>query len=106
MLSMPFVPFNPTTNKKNTNVTEKENLVPDIKKRKKCKIGNTQKRKLDQSKKTKRVKFNLASNSINKYYCPDLQPSWLNKIESAEPMTGEFKVKKVPSISLKELFDN
>jgi hypothetical protein len=92
---MPFVPFNPIINK-----------TSDIKKRKKYKPGTTQKRKLNQRKKTKRVKFNLASNSINKYYCPDLQPSWLNKIESAEPMTGDFKVKKVPSITLKELFDN
>jgi hypothetical protein len=104
---MPFVPFNPTLNKKNTNVTETENSTLNINKcKKQRKNGITQKRKLNQPKKTKRVKFNLASNSINKYYCPDLQPSWLNKIESAEPMTGDFIVKKVPSITLKELFDD
>lgn len=69
----------------------------------KRKLPKTQRRKLNNRKKTKRVSFNLSGNSIRKYYCPELQPSWINKIEQAEPI-AEFKVKKVPSMTLKELF--
>lgn len=102
---MPYVPFNPTQIPKvksgrNFKVKFDTDTRTKIIKKKPPK---TQRRKLNNRKKTQRVKFNLSGNSIKKYYCPELQPTWINKIEQAEPMT-DFKIKKVPSITLKELF--
>ena len=68
--------------------------------------GATQRRKLKFNirKQTKRVRFNLSGNSIKKYYCPEMQPKWVTKIESGNTLEGDFKAKQVPSITLKELF--
>jgi hypothetical protein len=103
---MPFVPFNPSLDAKiakpnSLNINFDVETRTKIIKKKQCK---TQRRKLNNRKKTKRVKFNLSGNSIKKYYCPELQPNWINKIELAEPI-AEFKIKKVPTITLKELFN-
>jgi hypothetical protein len=104
---MPFIPFDPTrprvkplNNLKQPNVEYNANTRTKIIKKK---APKTQRRKLNNRKKTKRVSFNLSSNSIRKYYCPELQPNWINKIEQAEPIS-DFKIKKVPPITLKELF--
>ena len=102
---MPYVPFNPTQIpkvKSGSNFKVKYNVDTRTKVIKK-KPPKTQRRKLNNRKKTQRVKFNLSGNSIKKYYCPELQPAWVNKIEQAEPIS-DFKIKKVPSITLKELF--
>ena len=69
-------------------------------------IRKTQRRRKQQARQTqKKVSFNLSDNNVSKYYCPELKPSWEAKIESGEPMQGDFKVKKVPHISVKSLFD-
>lgn len=91
-----LVPFNPTKSN-----TTKSNL------KKKFKKSKTQRRKLNSTKvrKTCRVKINLSDNMVNKYHCPDLKPKWELDIEAGKPMTGGFKVKKMPYIALKDLFD-
>lgn len=85
------IPFNPTGN----------NMKKKIKKH------TTHRRKLKHHKvrKTQKVSFNLSNNNVNKYHCPELKPKWEMDIESGKPMTGDFKIKKVPFIALKDLFN-
>ena len=86
-----IVPFNPSSN--------------ILHQKKKIKKGTTQRRKLKTERGTRRVRFKLSDNAVNKYHCPELKPSWETKIESGKPMEGAFKIKKVPYISLKDLFN-
>jgi hypothetical protein len=90
------IPVNVTNTNTNTNIRGDSQTV----------IRKTQRRRKQQARQTqKKVSFNLSDNNVSKYYCPELKPSWEAKIESGEPMQGDFKVKKVPHISVKSLFD-
>lgn len=99
---MPFIPFNPTQNKKpdgNFTTSFLNNKNEGVKKKK----YKTHRRKLNNKRKTQRVRFNLSNNSIKQYFCDELQPTWVTNIEQGN-FISDFKVKKVPHITLKELF--
>lgn len=97
---------NNSANENNVKNSANDNVKNNKNNHKNNKKGATHRKKLKFNirKQTKRVKFNLSGNSIKKYHCPEMQPKWVAKIESGETLEGDFKAKRVPSITLKDLF--